>query len=1199
LSKFIGRRVVSSTATDGYSDHGLLPGLLDDDHPQYLITTAIRDSVSSPTSGLRKTGAGAGDVFSLINAGSGAALFIQQTGAVVGADAAVDIDNTGNTSRGLSVLSGTVNPSLPLVQFTALSKSFDEPLLSLIHADPDQTALQVIGDAYVSSQLTVDKSIAITPQTSNPFTLGETGIYVKDNSPSEFFFVNTLGQERTFTIDTTGGGSTLIATADGYFPFIEVDELTMSGSGSGTIANTSGTATSGSITRRKYNNFAVSDGNLEIKGLTLRSTIDDEVVPTITYSVVKNATLITDNASRTVLTEGIALVEDDPTTETELLSGTRKEGEIQFTTGAIDLTDPKFNTGDSNFDGYLYFIFEGSHTADTKTVIVERLTAGPNIEHIHFTMPICSFTGTPQTTIRTGQSFDVEVTTAIDGYALSTSVQIDAGGAVQSLVSLTETSPGSGIWTGTVVARTGQPNGIADISATAFDLIANSDSADTDTTGDERMVFDNDFPVIESFEEGADLAYPPGQSCLKFTESVDAYMSVTDFTEILYTATTSRFTIASPTVFEAEKTITYDVAPTGIEENADITGAASTDNVSIRARKSSNCSETTRNIQIRIDDTPPAVSTVRWRRDDTGSYDLTSPSLGVGTHGVQVVFDDPLTEAPEFIVQDTNKGTLSVFTGTLPGATFVATLTVSDPSDTDGCTELVLVTGINCSHKLPLASDPISGTDEVFCIDVNIPNILFVDLDVDLIDGYRNDGYDGYNVMNDDSTNLDNTEQACEHNFSSGVQTITASDILTRHNEDVFVTVGMNSTIETGDTCSFDASPWGASASLSVAQLDGITYQGSFATDLGSTRNDDQSRAIGRASLFHATGNDATVTDLATNSDTATNSDELSANGIDDIASTIAFTTDGTSGGVFQVSSDTFRAFMINRQVRIVDDNTSATIRTVRGSELDGSNGTIFCDGGSLAAYTVAQNARAVPLGVTDAEVVAWDANNGIVSYVDDASFTNLTLIDLANPEAFSQHLSNDQITQNNSGTIGVDLFEASFWGSKISVPNTGGGTEANPTGTASSKYVWRSKRIRLTTNPTGIQGTNLRLMVFGFSANTSYRNVNVTTVTDWDQNSTKFNLSNNDSQIDIRISVDDPFAAIPPHSNANWFLTTDSEVSPQAGFKFGKTKDINTVFNPPSNDVIDKDIYIEITLTTNGAGKAPQIDAIALAYLT
>jgi hypothetical protein len=673
-------------------------------------------------------------------------------------------------------------------------------------------------------------------------------------------------------------------------------------------------------------------------------------------------------------------------------------------------------------------------------------------------------------------------------------------------------------------------------------------------------------------------------------------MTVTDFEDILYSSPNNRISINGPNQYSEHKEYTWDQGASGIEENV---SALSTVNVKIRARKFSNCSESNRNIYVRLDDTPPRITSIRWRRNDAGAYNLTSPTLGVGTHGVRVIFDDPLVIPPELVVRDANKGTLSAWSGATPGATFTATLTVTDPPDTDGCTELELLTAINCSHKLPLDADPIDNDDEEYCIDVLEPKIIRVEIDVDKIDGYWNDGYDGYNTMNDDSNNLDNTEQACELDFSKGVQSITASDILTRHGEGVYVSVEVNAPIETGDSCVFDASPWGASASTSVPQAYSHLYQTPFTTNLGSTRNDDQGRAIGRASIFHATGNNATVTDLALNSDTVANTDELSANGIDDVASYVAFTHDGTSGGAFGVSSDSFRAFMPGRLIKVVDDNTSATYRTVKITEIDGAHGMVFCYGGSLSAYTVAQNARAVPMGVTDAEVQAWDANNGIVAYINDGAFTHLTLVDMANPEAFSQHLTNDQLTENNSGTVGVDLFRANFWGSKISVPNSNGGTEANPTAVANAKYVWRSKRIRLTTNPTGVQGTNLRFMVFGFSAGTSYRNVNITSTSDWDQNANKFDLNNNDSLIDVRISVDDPYAAIPPYTKANWFLTTDYEVSPQSGFKFGKTKDINLTFDPPSTDVIDKDIYIEITLTTNGSGKAPQIDMIALSYLT
>lgn len=1199
MSKFLGRRYIIA---DGYggggvADHGLLTGLLDDDHPQYLIVSAIRVE-DSPTSGIEKTGTGTGDVFSLINAGSGAALYIQQIGTTTAADAAVDIDNTLNVGRGLSVLTENSSPLLPLVQFSALSTSFNEPILLITHADPRGLALAVYGDGYLSGQLDGPQAITFTTSNTNPIALGQTGIYVK-GEPGEFYFVDETGYERTFC---DGCGGEAIVGGDGYYPFVEVDELTMSGVGSGTLSNTIGEDTVGSITRIEYNHFLIGKGLLEIKGLTLRSVIDADLFPTITYDVIKNPIFIDARLPQTWITQGEVLFTGALATTTETYaSGTRKNGEIQFTTGPINFDDSRFNSTDGIHDGYYYFVFHGSHTFDTKTIIVDRNTLGARIEHITFVYPTCSFSGAPQTAIKSGQSFDVTVVTK-DGYAPAVAVQVNSGGAVQTTASLTETYAGSHIWTGTVVARTGQPNGLAEISVTAYDKLDNTITDNTSGVGDPLVLFDNNSPSIETFESASDLTYPAGQSCLKFGETVDAYMDVSDFTEILYYSQTGRFTIDSPTSYSQHKTITWDQLPSGIEENADITVAPTVANVRIRARKSSNCSETNRDMQIRLDDTPPSITSVRWRRNNIGSYNLISPTLGVGTHGVQVVFDDPLTSLPTIIVQDAQRGTLSAWSGTIPGTTFTATLTVSAyPTDDDGCTQLVLVTGINCSIKLPLPTDPIAGTQENYCVDVHSPDIIKVEIDIDLADGYWNDGYIGPNIRDDDVDNWDNTATACEVNFSSGVQSITANDILTRHGRNVYTTVQMATPIHVDEQCVFDASPWGASSTVSLPQLDTWLYQGPFVTNLGSLRNDDKSRSIGRQSIWHATGNYATVTDAALNSDTALNTDPLSANGIDAIATPISFVANGHADGYFKVAIGSYKAFMPHREIQISDNGANPSIiRTVLDAYVAGGNGMIIVSGGSLAAYTTANSAKAVPLGVTDAEVKAWDASLGIIPYVNDAAFTVLTVCDLANPEAFSQHLTDAEVTQNNSGTLGVNLFRAAFWGSKISVPNTNGGTEYNPKGVANSKYVWRSKKMRITTNPTGVQGTNIRFMIFGFAAGTQYRNVNITSTSDWDPNSNRYDLSTSDSQIDVRISVDDPYASgFYDPSQAEWYLTTDYRVSPQSGFKFGVNKDINIVFNSPATDVIDKDIYIEITLTTNSSGYAPQVDMIALAYLT
>lgn len=1199
MSKFIGRRFGDSSSggglPDGYRDHGNLLGLLDDDHPQYLITSAVR-IVDSPTSGITKTGTGAGDVFALTNAGSGAALFIRQTGNVTTADAALDIDNSGNTGRGLAVFSDTADPDLPLIQFSALTTTFDEPILSITHADPNGLAIDVRGDGYLSGLFTGPEGVGFTCLPSNPFPLGTPGVYVK-GSPGEFYFVDKTGAERTWT--EIPDFPTGIGGGDGYHPFIEVDELEVTGLFPGTLPNTTGVAVAGSLRRRALNSFLLGPGEIEIRGLTLRSPIDNVLTPQVTYDIIKNPTIVDGAYERSIVEGGTLVLEDAPTTEIETFDGVRKEAEIRYTTGALDLGSEAF-LPDAYGDGYFAFVFSADHTNDTKTIVIERRTRGPLITSITFTYPICSFTGSPQTAVRAGQTFPVTVTTSIDPEeSLATSVNILAGDAIQSTVALTESGPGTGVWTGTVTARTGQPDGYADINAEALDALSNTTTESTTTVGDPLVFFDGDFPSIETFDV-SDLTYPVGQGCLKFGESVDAYMTVSDFTEILYTSPTGRFTIPDPTVYEEQKTLTWDQGSSGIEENANILGAATVTNYRIRARKASNCSETTRNLQIRLDDTPPRVTSIRWTTGcSTGTYDETQPTLGIGTHDVRFIFNDPLVELPTIGIQDGYKGTLGPVTGTVPGTVFFSTVTVDGYED-EGCTELELLAARNCSNKQPLDADPINGDDEEFCIDVTTPNILRVEIDIDPSDGYFNDGYDGSNLRNDDVNNTDNTEQACEVDFSSAVQSITASDILTRHGEDVTVTVEMQDPIPAPgsfneETCEFDASPWGG-GTVTLPKFTNYLFQGTFTTGLGSLRTDDQSESIGRASIWHATGNDATVEDAACNEDVAPNLDVLSANGIDNIGTEVSFTTDGTATPSFQVATSAFRAFMPGRRVYIVDDNTTATIRTIVSAAV---NGTITVDGGTLAAYTTAQNARAVPLGATKAEVAAWDSSNGLVAYVNDGAFTQICVCDWANPEAFSQHLSNDQLTQNNPGkTVGVDLFEAAFWGSKLSVPNTNGGTEANPTGVANSTYVWRSKKMRLTTNPTGVQGTNLRFMVFGFLPGTTYRNVPITSASDWDTNSSRYDLTNNNSQIDVRISVDEPFAAIQPLSLANWYDTTDFQVSPQAGFKFGKDKDLNIVFTAPATDVVDKDIYVEIALHTNSSGKAPQVDLFAFAFL-
>lgn len=197
MSKFIGRHYTTSDGYGGITDHGLLSGLADDDHSQYLITSDIRVE-SSPVSGINKTGSTSGDVFSLINAGSGAALYIEQTETTSDADGAIDIDNTGNAGRAIAVFSNNSDPLLPLVQFSALDSSFDEPILLLTHQDPRGVALDVRGDGYLSGMLSGPMAITFTGLSENPIELGKSGVYSENDI---FYYIDSEGIKHTFSLD--------------------------------------------------------------------------------------------------------------------------------------------------------------------------------------------------------------------------------------------------------------------------------------------------------------------------------------------------------------------------------------------------------------------------------------------------------------------------------------------------------------------------------------------------------------------------------------------------------------------------------------------------------------------------------------------------------------------------------------------------------------------------------------------------------------------------------------------------------------------------------------------------------------------------------------------------------------------------------------------------------------------------------------
>jgi hypothetical protein len=141
----------------------------------------------------------------------------------------------------LSVISSNIDPSSALVQFSATSSTFDEPILLLTHPDQHGLSLKVFGDGYLSGHIYGPEAVRFVTADSNPIPLGEPGIYIKKTSPTspgEFYFVDKFGNERTWTVlDDRDGVLGIIegchidtSESDGYVT-VSVDLSTIAGTG--------------------------------------------------------------------------------------------------------------------------------------------------------------------------------------------------------------------------------------------------------------------------------------------------------------------------------------------------------------------------------------------------------------------------------------------------------------------------------------------------------------------------------------------------------------------------------------------------------------------------------------------------------------------------------------------------------------------------------------------------------------------------------------------------------------------------------------------------------------------------------------------------------------------------------------------------------------------------------------------------------
>jgi hypothetical protein len=261
------------------------------------------------------------------------------------------------------------------------------------------------------------------------------------------------------------------------------------------------------------------------------------------------------------------------------------------------------------------------------------------------------------------------------------------------------------------------------------------------------------------------------------------------------------------------------------------------------------------------------------------------------------------------------------------------------------------------------------------------------------------------------------------------------------------------------------------------------------------------------------------------------------------------------------------------------------------------------------ATVTTVGSATSVPLSARGFNPQTSFSLNGAATKVTDTSvgwvpwhnffaFNAPIFIDFSDPEAVSQHMTNDQLNENVITTASV--LPAAFKGGMLSVPNTNGGTSDNPTALANTTYRWRSKKIKFGS----FLGLSPAFHVFAFAPGTAYKNVEVTSTSVWDTDLglSPFNqsgLTASAPNIDIRISADATATGPTAPFSTDWFLTTDTNVSSSGiSNKFGKTKDILVNWGNGDNIALGE-VFLEIDLITNGSGKAPIVSIVGFSYFS
>jgi hypothetical protein len=329
---------------------------------------------------------------------------------------------------------------------------------------------------------------------------------------------------------------------------------------------------------------------------------------------------------------------------------------------------------------------------------------GPVITDVKF---VNGYPGS-QTEVKENDTFDLEITFDPNASAPE-DVEIANFGAMKYKLVSNITPDGNNkiVITGTIDSTSNSVQALPARVRARNDFGSFGDYVDTDeaggTTDALNLVNCNDLHPTVTF---GTITYSSGKDALKNSETATIAMTTSNLDSIAYTSPTSELSITNPNTDESTKTVTRQSGNYNV----------STPNVQATAIRNANDAHTTASTIVNIAHVAPVItvteSSTRFQHDPNGKdYTIT-------IHSNQLLRAVPSITAPE--------GSLGTFSGSIPGSTFNATITIDD-DDTNGTYIWGNLTSENLAGIAQTTIDTSGSNDDTYVIGGFVERDIYFD----------------------------------------------------------------------------------------------------------------------------------------------------------------------------------------------------------------------------------------------------------------------------------------------------------------------------------------------------------------------------------------------------------------------------------------------------------------------------------------